>query len=236
MIKEKKILAIIPARGGSKGVSRKNIRNVGGKPLIAWTIQEARKSKYIDRLIVSTDDPEIADISRHWGGETPFIRPAELAQDDTPGIAPVLHAIETLKEQFDIIVLLQATSPLRNVDDIDGCIVQLLETGNKSCVSVVIPDKSPYWMYQLDTDKKLTPVLNSMFYRRQDIPTVYALNGAVYVAECAWLKENKSFIADDTIGYIMPKERSIDIDSETDLSIVEYFLYQLIKATPNTKE
>ena len=121
MIEGKKVLAVIPARGGSNGVPRKNIIDVGGKPLIAWTIEEARKSKYIDRLILSSDDREIIEIAKRWGCEVPFEQPAEMARDGTPGIAPVLHAIEMLPD-YDYVVLLQPTSPLRQVEDVDGCI------------------------------------------------------------------------------------------------------------------
>ncbi|MEH2097772.1 acylneuraminate cytidylyltransferase family protein, partial [Nostoc sp.] len=121
MIHGKKVLAIIPARGGSKAVPRKNIREIGGKPLIAWTIEEAKKSQYIDRLILSSEDDEIISIAQKWGCEIAFKRPVELAQDDTPGIAPVLHALNQLPI-YDYVVLLQPTSPLRQVIDIDGCI------------------------------------------------------------------------------------------------------------------
>ena len=107
MIENKTVLAIIPARGGSKGVPRKNIRDVAGKPLIAWTIEEAKKSGYIDRLVVSTDDQEIADVAVLWGGEVPFLRPAELAQDDTPGIAPVIHMLTTIGSKYDLECLIR---------------------------------------------------------------------------------------------------------------------------------
>lgn len=222
MIQNKSVLAIITARGGSKGVPRKNIRLLGGKPLISWTIDEAAKSKYVDRTIVSTDDYAIADIARQSGGEVPFIRPEYLAQDDTPGIAPVLHALDELKEKYHLIVLLQPTSPLRTVADIDGCIEKLLASGSKSCVSVVAPDKSPYWMYSINEYEYLTPLFDANFERRQDIPKVYALNGAVYVAECEWLKSTKSFISDNTVAYVMAKEHSLDIDTELDLRICTF--------------
>ncbi len=113
MIAGKTVLAIIPARGGSKGVPRKNIRLLAGKPLIVWTIDEAKKSKYIDRFILSSEDDEIIKIAREYGCEVPFKRPIELAQDDTPGIEPVIHAINTLEDKYDYVVLLQPTSPLR---------------------------------------------------------------------------------------------------------------------------
>lgn len=219
MIDGKSVLAIIPARGGSKGVPQKNIRLLAGKPLISWAIEEAGKSKYIDRIIVSTDDPVIAQTARQFGGDVPFLRPSELARDDTPGIAPVLHALDELPTKYDLVVLLQPTSPLRTIEDIDGCIGQLITTKSKSCVSVVEPDKSPFWTYSIDDKECLVPLLDNKFDRRQDIPSVYALNGAVYVAESAWLKSKKSFVSTETVAYIMPRERSIDIDTELDLEI-----------------
>ncbi|RNB53840.1 acylneuraminate cytidylyltransferase family protein [Brevibacillus gelatini] len=227
MIGNKSVLAIIPARGGSKGVPRKNIRDLAGKPLIAWTIEEAIKSKYIDRLIVSTDDEEIADVARQWGCEVPFIRPSELAKDETPGIDPVLHAISKLPG-YDYIVNLQPTSPLRNVGDIEKCLEQCVKQNANSCVSVTITDKPPYWMYHLSNECELKPVIggNERVLRRQDAPDIYMLNGAIYVAKTEWLINTKSFLCDDTIGFVMPKERSIDVDTYLDFLFIETILSQ----------
>lgn len=222
MIQNRSVLAIIPARGGSKGVLHKNIRLVGGKPLISWTIEEAAKSKYIDRTIVSTDDPAIAETAKQWGGEVPFMRPEELAMDDTPGIAPVLHALDELKTKYDLVVLLQPTSPMRSVADIDGCIERLLVSNSNSCVSVVVPDKSPYWMYRINENDFLSPLFEETFHRRQDIPPLYALNGAVYTAMTEWLLLKKSFISEDTVAYVMPFERSLDIDTEIDMEFFSF--------------
>ncbi|BCJ87884.1 acylneuraminate cytidylyltransferase family protein [Effusibacillus dendaii] len=226
MIAGKTVLAMIPARGGSKAVPHKNIRDVGGKPLIAWTIEEAKKSKYIDRLILSSDDNEIIRVANQWGCEVPFVRPSELAQDTTPGIDPVLHAMETLPEKYDYVVLLQPTSPLRTVDDIDSCIERCLEKQANACVTVTCPDKSPYWMYELDRQERLVPILDkgSAISRRQDLPSVYVLNGAVYVANCEWLLKNRTFLSGETVACLMPKERSWDIDSETDLQMVGWMI------------
>lgn len=219
------VLGVIPARGGSKGVRRKNLRTVAGKPLIAWTIEEAKKSKYIDRLILSSEDEEIINVAKSWGCEVPFVRPQELAQDETPGIEPVLHALRLLPA-YDYIVLLQPTSPLRSVEDIDGCIKQCLEYRANACVSVTEPDKNPYWMYTLDADGKMVPLIDLKDFpvRRQDLPKVYALNGAVYVARCDWLLETRSFLTRETIAYPMPTERSIDVDTEFDLILAEAML------------
>ena len=226
MISGKSILAIIPARGGSKGLPRKNIREVGGKPLIAWTIEEAKKSKYIDRLILSSEDEEIIKIAKTWDCEVPFVRPIELAQDDTPGIEPVLHAIKAIPEKYDYVVLLQPTSPLRKVEDIDGCIELCIQNNAPACVSVTEPDKNPYWMFTIDKKGQLNPfvVAARLITRRQDLPKVYALNGAVCVAKRDWLEKNKNFISEETMAYMMDEERSLDIDSESNLNYCDFIL------------
>lgn len=224
MIAGKRVLAVITARGGSKGIIKKNIREVAGKPLIAWTIEEAKKSLYVDRLVMSTDDPEIAFVSEQWKCDVPFLRPKELALDDTPGIAPILHALETLPEAYDIVVLLQPTSPLRSVKDIDTCIECLISAKAPFCVTIVEPSKSPYWMYTIDSLGLLKPLLNGSWGRRQDLPQTYVLNGAVYVADVNMLVRTQTFMTEETIAHIMPQERSIDIDSEIDLELLEVMI------------
>src|SRR5689334_1892292 len=198
MIRGARILAVIPARGGSKGVPRKNVRDVAGRPLIGWTIAAARGSRYIDRVIVSSDDTEIIEVARREGCEVPFVRPGQLARDETPGIDPVLHALKELPG-YEYVVLLQPTSPLRTCTDIDGCIERCVASGADGCVSVSEPDKSPYWMYTLAPDAKLKPLLDraGQTHRRQDLPRVYALNGAVYVARCETLLESRAFVGDN---------------------------------------
>ena len=226
MYDDKRILAIILARGGSKGVPRKNIRALCGKPLIAWTIEEMKKSKYIDLGIVSTEDDEIKKVAESFGGNVPFLRPKELARDDTPGIEPVLHAIDKLPN-YDYIVLLQPTSPLRKVEDIDGAIEFCINRQAKSCVSVTEAEHSPYWMYSLSNDEVMIPLLKISMdnsYQRQKLPKVYRLNGAVYVAECNFIKKNRSFIGSETLGYVMPQERSLDIDTISDFDFAEFVI------------
>ncbi|TKI58592.1 acylneuraminate cytidylyltransferase family protein [Brevibacillus antibioticus] len=236
MIQNKSVLAMIPARGGSKGVSRKNIRQLSDKPLIAWSIEEAKKSKYIDRLVVSTEDIEIAEIAKAWGAEIPFMRPMELALDTTPGIDPVLHTIEMLPN-YDYIVMLQPTSPLRTAEDIDRCLECCINQDANACVSVTLTDKSPYWMYQLSEENALLPVIVSdkPVLRRQDAPDVYVLNGAVYVARTSWLKNTKSFLHEETIGYPMPKDRSVDVDTMMDILIIETILREKKKSGAKSK-
>lgn len=230
MIDNKTVLAIIPARGGSKGVPRKNIREVAGKPLIAWTIESARKSKYIDRLILSSDDAEIISVAREWGCDVPFVRPAELSQDNTPGIEPVIHAINALP-RYDYVVLLQPTSPLRTVENIDKSIEICLGEHVTACVSVTEPDKSPFWMFTVDAEGKMHKLLGSetSIVRRQDLPPVYALNGAVYVADSRTIVETRSFLTESTVPYIMSKNNSIDIDTEEDLVVADIFLKRINK-------
>ena len=224
MIEGKRVLAVIPARGGSKGVPRKNIRVVVGKPLIAWTIEAAKKSKYIDRLILSSEDQEIIEIAKNWGCDVPFVRPLEIAQDNTPGIDPILHAIKEVPG-FDYVMLLQPTSPLRSTKDIDLSLEKCLYEDAPSCVSVTIPDKSPYWMYTLNDDHQLIPLLSAENYStRQSLPMAYALNGAVYVAKVSFIVKGRSFVGQGTTAYIMPKERSIDIDDEIDFKMFEVLI------------
>ena len=226
MISGKKVLGIIPARGGSKGLSGKNIKLLAGKPLIAWTIDEAKKSRYIDRLILSSDDQAIINVARSvCDCDVPFVRPKELAQDDTPGIEPILHALKEIPG-FDLVVKLQPTSPLRKVEDIDACIEKCASNDINSCVSVTTAEKSPYWMYTLDKAGNMTPLLPAPegFYCRQTLPQVYSLNGAVYAAKIDWLLKQGGFFSPDTHAYIMPGHRSIDVDTEVDFSLCEVLL------------
>lgn len=226
MINGKKVLAVIPARGGSKGVPGKNIRPLGGRPLIAWTIAAATAAPELDRVIVSSENAEIINIALKWGGEAPFVRPEELARDDTPGIAPVLHALDALPEKYDYVVLLQPTSPLRAAEDISAALALCLAQGAPACVSLCAPEHGPWWMFSLDGQGRMRPLLprEAIPVRRQDMAAVYALNGAVYVARVDWLRENKSFLSAETAGYVMPRERSMDIDTELDFKIAEAVL------------
>ncbi|MGO8879550.1 MAG: cytidylyltransferase domain-containing protein [Desulfomonilaceae bacterium] len=223
MIQGKKVLAVIPARGGSKGVPRKNIREVAGKPLIAYTIECANKAKYPDKIVVSSEDSEILSKAHHYGAAT-LIRPVELSQDETPGVDPVLHAIEA-NVDYDYVVLLQPTSPLRIPEDVDTAIQLCISKNYPACVSVCHSQESPYWMFTIPDGIRLKPLLKGTRpARRQDLPSTFVLNGAVYVAEIEWLKKTKDFISDQTIAYVMPNDRSLDIDTESDLQHFEALL------------
>jgi N-acylneuraminate cytidylyltransferase len=221
VIGKHQVLGLIPARGGSKGITRKNVRSLGGKPLIAWTIDEAKKSQYIDRLVVSTDDEEISQVARSYGADVPFVRPQELATDEARGIDVVLHACGELPT-YDTVVLLQPTSPFRVVEDIDKAIEEWFGSG-KTVVSVAEVSKSPYWMYELDANSNMHAVLQSgtRSANRQDLPRVYALNGAVYVAACRALDSTAGFIGSAARAFVMPYERSLDLDTELDWRVAE---------------
>ena len=221
-----KVLGIIPARGGSKGMPKKNIRPLLNKPLIAWTIEQALKSKYIDRVVVSTDDPAIARLAKKHGADVPFMRPDKLATDKAKSIDVVSHALLSLPEKYDYVVLLQPTSPLRTADDIDACVKLCMSKGGNSCVSVTESEKNPHWMYSLDRDGRMHRLIKTKktIDRRQDLPKSYALNGAVYTARIDWLSHSKSFVTDETYAYIMPKERSVDIDNDLDFRFAEFLL------------
>lgn len=225
MISGKKVLAIIPARGGSKGVKNKNIREIGGKPLIHWTIEAAIGSKYIDRMILSSDDPKIISVAENAGCEAPFVRPDFLSTDEAKSIDVVLHAVDRVAGDFDIIVLLQPTSPLRTSDDIDGALTKFIETNSHAVVSVSEVEKSPYWMYKLQAPgDKIQPVvdLKNIPLRRQDAPACYALNGAVYVIDSKILRSEQSFIPEDTRAFVMSQRSSLDIDTEEDLNYLKF--------------
>jgi N-acylneuraminate cytidylyltransferase len=214
MIEERRILGVIAARGGSKRVPRKNLREVGGRPLIAWSIEQAQASRYLDRVVLSTEDEEIARLGREWGADVPFLRPAELATDEVPGVEPVLHALQQL-ESFDYVVLLQPTSPLRSASDIDGAIELCAQAAAWSCVSVTPVRENPLLMYWLDGNE-LRPLIAERVH--PVTRPFYLLNGAVYVARTEWLCRHRTFVTEDTIAYVMPAERSLDIDTEADLA------------------
>ena len=225
MINGKTVLAIIPARGGSKGVPKKNILSIGGKPLIAWTIQAAKNATFIDRLILSSDCQEIIETALKYGCEVPFVRPDELATDQAGSAAVVSHALASLKESYDYVVLLQPTSIFRSTEDIEGAVQYCVDNQVSSCVSVVEREKPPYWIYHIQ-DKKLVSVIkqNAFYSRRQDCPPTYELNGAVYVIATEAFNSRQVFVSEDTLPYVMPKSRSLDIDTEEDIMLAKYRL------------
>ncbi len=232
MIDNKKILALIPARGGSKGIPDKNIIDLNGQPLIAYSIIEAKKSKYIDKLILSTDSKKIADIALNFGCEVPFMRPIELAQDNSKTIDAVVHAIDYLKsvgDNYDILLLLQPTTPLRTVGDIDRAIELFTNQNYKSLASISPVNDHPVLIRTIDNNYYMKKLLNqSSTIRRQDMPNYFRVNGAIYINLISEITNETSF-NDNNIGFIMPNERSIDIDDYVDLKIAEEYLIRMEK-------
>lgn len=215
-----RVLALITARGGSKGLPRKNVLLAGGKPLVAWTVDAAISAECVDRVVLSSDDHEIMDAARSAGCDVPFCRPPHLASDVATSIDVVLHALNQLPG-YEYVVLLQPTSPLRTAADIDAAFELMIEIGAPSCVSVCDVDQSPYWMYRVAAGNRLQRLLPEIdgITRRQDLPPIYVLNGAIYIARIDWLRANRSFVGEETVAYLMPKERSLDIDTAQDFEI-----------------
>ena len=223
MINDRTILAMIPARGGSKGIKDKNITPLAGKPLITYTIEAALQSRYIDRVVVSTDSEKIAEVARNAGADVPFLRPAELANDTAKSIDAVLHCIEFVGD-YTIFVLLQPTSPLRTAEDIDAAIETFIAHGEKGLCSVNEIGDHPILTRTMDGDGMLQPLLNTnSTARRQDMPAFYHVNGAIYINRIDEINRDTSF-NDNPVGYVMPRERSVDIDTVEDLKIAEIYL------------
>lgn len=226
------ILAIIPARGGSKGVPRKNIKPLAGKPLIAYSIEQAKRSKYVSRVVVSTEDEEILRVSLKWGAEV-IKRPQELAKDDTPTIEVILHVLSVLKEKEsyvpDVVVLLQPTSPLRTSEDIDNAIELFLNCQEcLSLVSVTEFDHPPVWALKIENNY-LSPMFDKEYLnmRRQELPKAYKPNGAIFIATPDTIYKYRTFYTPRTMAYIMPSERSIDIDTEFDFLLAEFLISRI---------
>jgi CMP-N,N'-diacetyllegionaminic acid synthase len=228
--KQPRFLGLILARGGSKRLPQKNLLPLAGKPLLAWTVEAAVTTKHLDKIVISTDSEEIAAIGRQYGAESPFLRPVELAGDTTASVDAILHALRTLAEngeQFDYVVILQPTSPLRNADDIDAAIDLLLEKNADAVISVCETDHPPEWSNTLPADMSMTHFFRPGIRetRSQDLPKSYRLNGAVYVYNCRRLLDSGSLIMDDNCyACLMPRERSVDIDTEIDFEIAGLFL------------
>lgn len=220
MYQGKKILGLIAARGGSKGIPRKNIIDVGGKPLIAWTIDAAKQSRFLDRVVLSSDDDEIIQVAHLLGCEVPFKRDAKLSGDSASSADVVADCLQRIPG-YDYIVLLQPTSPLRSTEDIDSAITNCIDKEAPACVSVCEAEESPYWMYTLQGRGAMVPVISNDYLRRQELPPVYVLNGAIYVADAQWFAQARGFMSSDTLAYCMPRCRSIDIDVVEDLELVE---------------
>ena len=232
MKEQPKVLAIIPARGGSKGVKGKNIAPLNGVPLIGYTIQAAQGSRLLTRTIVSTDSELIAGIARSLGGDVPFLRPEEFATDTSPTAPVVLHAIDFLEQQgetYDYVALLQPTSPLRTTEDIDTAIQLLTDHSEaQSVVSVAkLDDPHPMKVQKISVEGYLLPFIDGAprQVRRQDLPPVYRWNGVIYVARIPTLRAQEGkLVLDPCLPYVMPEERSVNIDTPMSLQFADFLL------------
>jgi len=235
LYKNKSILGIIPARGGSKGLPRKNIKLLLNKPLIAWTIEEAKKSKYLDRIIISTDDEEIAKISESFGAEVPFMRPQQLAQDSTPSYEVIKHCIEYFHQKmnvsYDYIALLEPTSPLRETSDIDNSIELLIN--NKSATSIVsiaqLDKIDLNYIFSVKEQFLISPFENNPNFSvkhktRQEMEKLYFPDGTIYISETYEYLNKKTFYHEKTLAYIVDKYKSYEIDDILDFIIIETLL------------
>tara|TARA_Y100000310_G_scaffold341747_1_gene441906 strand:+ start:5043 stop:5750 length:708 start_codon:yes stop_codon:yes gene_type:complete len=224
-----RVLGIITARGGSKGIPRKNIKDLAGKPLICHTIDAANKSKLLTRSIVSTDDTEIAEISKDYGGDVPFMRPAEFAQDESTSIEVVQNVVNELKkqgEEYDYIMILQPTSPLRIADDIDESIRIAEKTGADSVMSMKEVDDFSAKKMKKIIDGKVLPYFEdegTASSRRQDLEKAYRRNCAVYLTRTELIM-NGDLFGEKSMAYIMPEERSVDINQPVDFDFAEFWL------------
>ena len=221
-----KILAVIPARGGSKGLPGKNIMDVAGKPLIAWSIDASLDAKEISKTLVSSDDDKILEIARQYGAET-LKRPDVLASDEAGSEGLILHALDvekTLGNHYDYVMLLQPTSPLRNAADIDTAVTQLKNSQAKALISVYTPEHTPYKAFKMNSAGRLEGLVDNKtpFMRRQDLPKTFMPNGAIYLIETAEFEKTGSlFCEEGTLAYEMSLEKSLDIDTMEDVKRLE---------------
>ena len=221
------ILAVIPARGQSKRIPRKNLCDVAGRPLIAWSIEEAKQVPEISRLIVSTDDEEIAQVSREWGAEVPFVRPPGLATDHATSFEVVDHALRWCTEsggrQPELVLLLQPTSPLRTAADIRGAIALQRRTGANGVVSVQHAEHRPWWFRTIASDGELQP-WRGLTAANDDGQPLYLFNGCIYLVRSEVFLTERTFVPHTTQAFVMPAERSLDIDVPPDLKIADLLL------------
>ena len=226
MYESTKIVAIIPVRGGSKGIPHKNITNLCGKPLIGYTIEAAKQSTYIDDVIVSADDLDIKNVSEQHGALVPFIRDGHIASDEAKTISVVVDALQRLQasgKEYDVVILLQPTSSLRTAEEIDVAIEVFFQHQMEGIVSVNVADISPFLLRTIHNHRLHRIIDESSTIRRQDMPTYYEVNGAICINRVEEVAETLSF-NDNPIPYIMNREHSVDIDTWYDLTESENFV------------
>ena len=212
------VLAVILARGGSKGLPGKNLLPLAGRPLLVWSVDAGLQAERVDRVVVSSDDAAILDAARRAGAEA-LLRPTELAQDDTTSEASLVHAWEAAGRGEDIIVLLQPTSPLRTAEDVDAALVALEDPDVDSVISVIEPEQTPWKCFYTGEDGYLHGVVDdeTPFRPRQELPRAYAPNGAIYAVRAKLFETTGRLFQPRTVPYLMPAERSLDVDTADDL-------------------
>jgi CMP-N,N'-diacetyllegionaminic acid synthase len=221
-----KILAVIPARGGSRGIPGKNLIDVGGKPLIEHTINSALESRRIDKVIVSTDSEEIASKARSLGVDVPYMRAKSLSEDNTPSSLVILDAIKRIPG-YSVVLMLQPTSPLRTGDDIENALDLFMANDKCALISVSEDFVSPYWSFSLRDDGNLAPLFSKyLSVGRQKLPKTYSPNGAIYISQVKDFEDQKTFFQKQLIPYLMPVGRSIDIDDYSDLELARNLILQ----------
>ncbi len=225
------ILGLVTARGGSKGIPGKNIAGLGGKPLIAWTIEAALNARLIDRVVISTDGEDIAVVAKNYGAEVPFMRPAELAGDDSPHIDTIIHALNVLQAQQDYrpdyVMLLQPTSPFRTDADIDGAAQVAMEKDAAAVLSVCPAPVHPFFLKTISVSNGTLADFSDKpdgYLPRQALQDVYALNGAIYLVKSNIILAGNTWSDVDALPYIMPENRSLDIDTPWDLHLANLLM------------
>lgn len=226
MYKNKRILALVPARSGSKRLPGKNTLIFNGKPLLAWSIEHAKRSQFIDLIVVSTDSKKIAKTAKKFNAEAPFLRPKKISGTSSKTVDVIFHAVDFLNSKglfFDYIILLQPTSPLRAEYDIDEAIKLFFNKKAQSVISVCKVEHNPSWSATLTKSLSMKNFINTniLYKRKHGLPGFYRINGSIYFSSVNYLRKNKGFLGDGTIAYLMPKERSIDIDDEIDFMTAE---------------
>jgi N-acylneuraminate cytidylyltransferase/CMP-N,N'-diacetyllegionaminic acid synthase len=233
VINGKKVLGLVPARRGSKGLPLKNIRPLAGKPLLVWPIEAARKSRYVDRVVISTEDEEFATIAKAAGADVPFMRPAELATDASSSFEFITHALEVLGrmgEHYEYLVLLEPTSPLTEAEDIDRALERLISQQEHADsivgVTALVTDH-PACAIRVKDDGKIGPYLSENFKqlpRRQDVEPVFSLDGSLYISTTEALLRERSFCHQRTLPYVTPRWKSLEVDDLVDFICIEAVL------------
>ena len=226
----KKIIAIIPARGGSKGIKRKNLYNICGHPLIYWTLKETMKVKFIEKIILTSDDDEILEYCKNQKCCTSLKRSKKLSEDDSKTSDVVIDVLKKFPG-YDYFILLQPTSPLRTALDINKAFKKMVEEKSKSCISIYKTNFKVNWLLRLNNYKKLKPLISKDDFskRRQDIDDTFLPNGAIYISEVKSFLKTKTFFSSNTSAYVMPQKFSIDIDDMSQMKKCEKILFQRIK-------